>query len=105
MSRKIHVLIKDPGKKPRSVNISNTLANLQKTVGGFIETVTITQDCVIICNEEGRYKGLPWNCEICGVNFVGTIIICGVAGDEFADLPLSYHDIKRVMPHLWEERK
>lgn len=34
MSRKISVLIKEPGKSPRHVWISNTLENLQKTVGG-----------------------------------------------------------------------
>lgn len=101
---KIHVLIKDPGKKPRSVNISNTLKNLQQTVGGHIEAVTIAKDFVVLCNEEGRYKGLPWNCEICGVNFVGAIILCGVEKDEFADIPLSYADLKCLMPNLWEER-
>lgn len=100
---KIHALIKDPGKKPRSVNISNTLKNLQKTVGGNVEAVTIADDFVILCNEEGRLKGLPWNCEICGINFVGTIILCGVCGEEFADLPCSYADLKRLMPNLWEE--
>lgn len=63
MSKKIHVLIKEPGKKPRSVNISHTLENLQKTVGGYIEAVTLTNDFVIICNEEGRLKRLPW----CGI--------------------------------------
>lgn len=29
--RKIKVIIKEPGKKPRCVNISDTLENLQKT--------------------------------------------------------------------------
>ena len=103
MSRKIHVLIKDPGKKPRSVNVSNSLDNLKKIVGGRIETVTIAKDFVVICNEESRYKGQPWNCEICGVNFVGTIILCGACVDEFTDLPVSYQDIKRVMANFWED--
>lgn len=34
MAHKIRVFIKEPGKKLRSVSISNTLKNLQKTVGG-----------------------------------------------------------------------
>ena len=38
---KISVLIKEPGKQPRHVNIENSLKNLQKTVGGYIETVTL----------------------------------------------------------------
>jgi len=102
MAKKISVLIKDPGMKPRHVWISNTLENFQRTVGGYIETVTPGSDWCIICNEEGLIHGLPYNCEICGVNFVGTIIICGVKGDEFADLPVNYATIKKHFPQLWE---
>ena len=54
---KISVLVKDPGKTPRRVNISNTLENLQKTVGGNIEAVTLASDLVILCDEEGLLKG------------------------------------------------
>ena len=42
--------------------ISNTLENLQRTVGGYIETVTLPGGVVIICDEEGRIKGKPFNC-------------------------------------------
>lgn len=99
---KIGVIIKEPGRVPRHVNISSTLENLQKTVGGYIETVTIASDCVVICDEEGRIKGKEYCCTICGVDFVGTVIIAGVDGDEFADVPLSFADAKRLFPRLWE---
>lgn len=85
--KKISVLIKDPGKLPRHVWVSNRLENLQKIVGGPIETVTLADNCVIICNEEGRLIDLPYNCRFCGVDFVGTIILVGIKGDEFADAP------------------
>ena len=99
---KISVLIKDPGKRPRHVHIENSLKNLQTTVGGYIETVTLATDAVIICNEEGRLRGLPYCCTICGVDFVGTVVIAGVAGEEFADLPGNYQEWKRMLPKLWE---
>ena len=67
--RKIKVIIKEPGKKPRCVNISDTLENLQKTVDGYIETVSFATDFVVICDEEGRLKNKPYCCNICGVNF------------------------------------
>lgn len=102
---KIKVLIKDPGKKPRSVYISNTLENLQKTVGGYIETVTLASDLVIICNEEGRLKNLPYNCHICGVDFVGTIILCGIEGENLADIPCNYADAKMMFKSLWEDEQ
>ena len=103
--RKIDVLIKDPGKKPRHVAISDRLEKLQKTVGGYIETVTLATDLVIICDEEGLLKGKPYNCNICGVDFVGTIIFAGVSGDEFSDIPCDYQTMKKMFPHLWETER
>ena len=100
---KIGVLIKEPGRNPRHVNISNTLENLQKTVGGYIETVTFCSDLVVICDEEGRLKGKEFCCEIVGVSFVGTVILCGVDGEEFADLPVAWDALKKMFPGLWEE--
>lgn len=84
----IRVIIKKPGEPPVSAQIENTLESLQETVGGYIETVTMSRDVVIICNEEGRIKGLPFNCRVGGHDFVGTIIFAGIEGDEFADLPV-----------------
>lgn len=104
MSKKIDVLIKEPGKRPRHVWISNTLENLQKTVGGYIETVTLATDLVIICDEEGKLKDKPYNCTVCGEDLVGTIIFAGVSGDEFSDIPTDYYTMKKLFPQLWEEQ-
>lgn len=89
-------------QKPRHVNISDSLTNLQKTVDGFIETVTIATDLVVICNEEGIIRNLPYNCTICGAKLYGTIIMCGVNGDEFSDLPTNWDNMKRLFPMLFE---
>lgn len=81
------VIYKAPGCQPEPRDIPNTLEELQAAVGGgHIETVTIALDAVIICNEEGRLRGLPHNCRIFGVDFVGPILIAGVDEDEFSDL-------------------
>ena len=91
----IMVLIKEPGEDARVEPLfDNTLEAFQKTVGGYIETVTVDPGLVIICNEEGRLKGLPFNVELLGIGFVGTIVIAGVRGDEFASLKSS------VIPRL-----
>ncbi len=53
---------KKPGCASEIIEVDNTLAALQTEVGGYIETVPIASDAVIICNEEGRILGLPYNC-------------------------------------------
>ena len=57
---------KKPGCEPELIDIDNTLAALQQEVGGYIETVSIA-DVVIVCKEEGRLCGLPYNCRFVGV--------------------------------------
>lgn len=89
--RQILVIIKEPGKAPMVEPLfENDLKAFQKAVGGHIETVTITTDLAVICNEEGRLKGMPWNCTAFGVDFVGTILAAGVKGDEFVSLKAKY---------------
>ena len=90
---------KEPGCEPELIDIDNTLKALQTEVGGYIETVTIASDAVVICNEEGRILGLPDNCRVCGVDFVGTIRVVGRNKDEFCDVP----EADFLMYHLREE--
>ena len=92
------VIRKKPGCEPEVIDIDNTLKALQAEVGGRIETVSIA-DVVIICNEEGRLCGLPYNCRFVGVDFVGTILVVGRDRDEFCDVP----EADFLMYHLREE--
>lgn len=92
---------KEPNKAPEIVQVENTLEALQKEVGGYIETVTIASDAAIICDEEGRLKGKSDNCSILGVDFVGTILVVGVSGEEFASIPAA--KIKSWMRVLFGE--
>ena len=88
--KQILVVVKEPGQPPRVEPLfDNTLEAFQQAVGGYIETVTLATDLIIICNEEGRLLDLPFNIELCGVGFVGTILAVGAKGDEFASLKAS----------------
>lgn len=93
------VIRKKPGCAPEVIEVENTLKALQDEVGGYIETVTIASDAVVICNEEGRILGLPDNCRFGGVDFVGTILVVGRNKDEFCDVP----GADFLMHHLREE--
>ncbi len=92
----IEVLIKEPGKGFRLTEIENSLEALQKAVGGYIETVTVAEDLVIICDEEGRIKH-DFNLFIFGIEFYGTIIFAGVDGEEFADIPEAMKDYQKFI--------
>ena len=110
----IRAIVKRPDEEYGHVtNVSDKLETLQKTVGGYIETVTwpalmrAEDEFVVICDEEGLLKDEPYNCTVHVsdqrwvdrglVPFVGTIIVLGVAGDEFADCPLSFADWKKMV--------
>lgn len=83
------VLVKEPGKRWEKRNIENTLEALQEVVGGYIETLTLADDMVAIFDEEGRLKDKEWCVNIAGVDLVGTVILTGIVGDDFADLDAS----------------
>lgn len=96
MTYKIRVVMcpADPDRKPYITNISNSLENMQRTVGGYIESVTFrgVDEGVyaVIRDEEGRLKRYRPNCEIAGVDFVGDVFVARVDGDEFSDVPLGF---------------
>lgn len=87
MKERIHVIVKEPGRKPELREIDNTLEELQGYVGGYIETVTFASDLVIICNEDGRLRQMTYNCRIANIDFVGPILLCGIDGENFDDAP------------------
>jgi hypothetical protein len=85
--KQILVVIKEPGKEAAVEPLfDNTLEAFQKAVGGYIETLTIAKDLVLIVNEEGRIQNLPFNTSVLGTPLYGTILAVGVRGDEFASV-------------------
>ena len=106
MGNSIKVILKNPGQKYGTpTHIVPSLKNLQKAVGGYIEQVNLGDGLVMICNEEGKMKGMEPNFVITsGLGYlideiVGPVIIAGVKGEELADIPISYAEWKR---YLWK---
>ena len=89
---KIRALIVEPDKEPYEVNLENGLKPRQKIVGGLIEYCYLLDDdsIAIICNDEGKILGLPYNREI------GYDVICGnfiIVGDNGSGVDLSLTDV------------
>ena len=61
-SGKISVLLVEPDRYPRMIEIDDTLEAMQEVVGGDIEEYMPFEDEVaIVCHEEGKLIGLPPN--------------------------------------------
>ena len=92
------VLKKEPGKDPVLTAVENTLSALQEAVDGYIETVTMADDFVVICNEEGCIQSLPYNCTLLGdIDLYGTILIAGMKDDEFTDVSIMAVKVAEVV--------
>lgn len=87
---KIRILALPVDREPYITNISNTLENMQRFVGGYIEAVTVLENpqVILICDEEGLLKGRAVNPSIPDLPpYAGDCFLCGEDGEEFADLP------------------
>lgn len=74
--KKIKVVLVEPMKRPRIIEIDRGLESMQKIVGGYIEALPLEDEVSIVCNEEAKLEGLPPNR---GIFHEGQLvdIICG----------------------------
>ena len=62
MNEKITVLLVEPCKYPKPIEIEDTLEAMQEVVGGDIEEyMPFDDEVAIICNEEGKMNGSELN--------------------------------------------
>lgn len=60
--QKISVILVEPGRYPKLIEIEDTLEAMQSLVEGDIEEyMPFDDEVAIICNEEGKMRGLPLN--------------------------------------------
>ena len=87
------IVLVEPNKTARIVEMNLSLENMQKTVGGLIQAVYPFEDEVaLVCNDEGKIMGLPLNRGLTDEKgdiydiVAGTFFICGLSEDNFAGL-------------------
>lgn len=98
MTDKLRVIRKEPNQDPEIIVIDDTLEAMQKEVHGYIESVTIATDTVVICNEEGLLIGMPHNCRLADHLFFGPILVVGTVEDRFTDVPDEAFWMKQIKP-------
>lgn len=96
------VLLVEPNRKPREIEIPRGLRSLQKAVDGPIEAIYPFDDPVaLVCNEEANLRNLPWNREVgSGCVVRGSFIICSVNGEHFDSLPRVF--MKKYRTRFWD---
>ena len=102
MTEKVYIKIRPSGEIstcPCGDDGSITLEEMQEAVGGYIEVVRLAFDrLVMIVNEEGKLRGLPYNpaaTAIMGVGglpgdyIVGTALLVSESGEDLVGIILS----------------
>ena len=91
MNNKIRVIVKRAGKLAEVRWIENKLEVYNKIVGGYIETFGLTDEILIVLNEEGKIMRLEPNLLIpchggAREYIVGDVVFVSIDGAEFAGL-------------------
>lgn len=90
MSEMLRVLLVEPHKHPRLVEVEHTLENLQALVGGDIAASYPWEDLVgIVYDDDGKCKeGQEANRALEDYDvLVGPFFICGLGREDFASIP------------------
>ena len=97
---RIRAIEKRPGQPLTLRWIEDNLDKYQAVVGGYIETVPLdgVPGIVLICNEEGKIRGLEPNVINGADVIVGPVIAARVSGEDFGSLTES--DLETVIEAL-----
>lgn len=59
---KMKILLIRPMEVPKEMEIEDSLEEMQRLVGGYIqEIMPFEDDVALVCNDEGKFMGLPLN--------------------------------------------
>lgn len=110
-SKTMNVLLVEPEKHPRPVEIGTKLEDLQAAVGGFIEVVYPFEDEVgLVMNEEGKLEGLPLNRALRDDDgdiydvIAGPFLVVGLTEEDFGSLTpeqMAFYEEKYHSPELF----
>lgn len=96
MKKFIKAIVKHPGKAPEMCTLGNDLKVFENIIQGYIEPVMVEEDLIVICDEEGRINGKPFNCWFDGISFRGTIVVLGSKGENFDHCPITLDEFREM---------
>ena len=96
---------------PEVIDIDNTLEAFQEAVGGYIETISLNGDELVVCNEDAINLRLPINRTLVfktpagnfyNVPVLGDFVICGTDGEDFCELDA---DRERILLEQFQKNR
>ena len=97
------VIRKHPGGPAEFIDIDGSLESLQKEVDGYIEAVPLFEKIIMICNEDGKWKGLEENFPVqfkgvYGDTILGTVLFVREDGGNFGSV--AEEDMSKLCSYL-----
>lgn len=87
MAENMRIVMVEPGKPAYVTEIPHTLEAEQKAVGGLIEIVYLDDGGILVCNDEGKLRGLEGNRRLDNGSIIaGPFFIVGDGGEDFRSL-------------------
>lgn len=87
IEKTIRILKIEPQKLPYEKEINNDLEGIQGEVEGLFECIYLDDNCILVCNEEGKLNGMELNRRIGNDIIAGPFFIAGDSCDgEFISL-------------------
>jgi hypothetical protein len=87
IEERIRILKIEPQRLPYEKEISNDLEGIQKEVQGLFECIYLDDNCILVCNEEGKLNGMELNRRVGNDIIAGPFFIVGDSQDgEFISL-------------------
>jgi len=98
----LKVVYVEPHRRAYEAEILNEYNALSKAVGGLLELVHIGSDSLIVCNEEGKLKGMDGNRRLDnGTTIIaGPFFVCGYNDGDFRSL--TDEEVKKYLDRFGE---
>ena len=98
------VLVVEPGNVPNTREITNSLQEMQKVVGGMVQVIYPfpNQKIALVCNEEGLLLGLPPNRGLRDEDgalydiVCGTFFLCGASASGEVFMSLTQEQVEQA---------
>ena len=97
MKEIIEILTMRVGREPVAYPICNRLISMQDVVSGNLESVTLEPNVCLMCNEEGKIKGLKPNRHLPEINDTihGSFFITRIDPETGESIDLTEADVKK----------